>query len=73
MNSQNPGSAVGDCKTPLKSVLISTKKVTMLEAVCASGIATIIMWANELAKMNSCMMKRRTRICRMELWTPTTG
>ncbi len=46
MKIQNPGSAVGLCRTPLKVNIRENMSVATLPAVSASGIAAMIMCAN---------------------------
>lgn len=50
MKIQNPGSATGVWKTPLKVNASENMSVAMLPAVSASGRAAISMWAKLLAK-----------------------
>ncbi|KAI6758696.1 hypothetical protein HG530_010936 [Fusarium avenaceum] len=49
MNIQKPGRAVGDWRTPQKVKLMRTRRVTIADAVRASGKAAMVICAKELA------------------------
>lgn len=57
MNIQNPGNAVGDCKTPLKVNIMLNNKVAMFPAVSASGMAAIMPCANVDVNSMNCIFK----------------